>query len=294
MSSESPNDLRALRARIRNALPTLPGSEALLHWLDGLPLPTGPAAEDLRLEVSVSADVQRVTLSATAPAAYLVTRTARFLAEADVSDKEMAFFASAFQELEPARLGSWIEIGPLGIDGGWLMPGPMLLDAARAFVPAGEPQEQLLEWTRKHDITTCLLIKRSVGDHAPYTELVLPLPGGDVRSQLSLAQQGFEAMGALGLPEAVSRAVARHSRGAMSLSAWLVPDGLAKAGILLTGPDPELQSALMQALSVPEGELDRFNAALGRAGPDRIEVQELADGVELELHFSLTAPEPTD
>ncbi len=292
MNELPPTDLRALRTRLRAALPTLPGTEALLHWLDGLPMPERPVGDDLRLEVAVSADVQRITLSASSPSSQLVTRTARFLAEADVSETEMRKFAQAYEDLEPDRLGSWLEIGPQGIDGGWQIPGPLSLDAVSSFAPEGEPRELLLDWARDHRIDTCLLIKRSVGETAAYTELLLPLPSGDARTQLAAALAGFDAVGAVGLPEAIREAVQRHARGPMALSAWLVPDGLAKVGLMLSNPGQELQMALLQAVGQPDADLDRFMVELGVVSPERIEIQELADGIELELHFGLGAVEP--
>jgi hypothetical protein len=293
MIDSKPNDLRALRTRLRGALPTLPGTEALLHYLDGLPMPERSEAGDLRVEVAVSADVQRITLSATAPASQLLTRTARFLAEADVTDAEMQHFAKACDQLEPDRLGSWLEIGPQGIDGGWLMPGPLTLEAVRAFAPEGEPHEQLMAWASDHGIETCMMIKRSVGETAAYTELLLPLPSGDARTQLEAALAGFDAVGAVGLPQGFRDAVQRHARGPMALSAWLVKDGLAKIGLMLTTPTTELQMSLLEAAGQADAELDRFMAELGEVVPQRMEIQELADGIELELYFSLGAAEPT-
>lgn len=293
MIDSTPTDLRALRTRLRAALPTLPGTEALLHYLDGLPMPERAEAGDLRVEVAVSADVQRITLQATAPANQLVTRTARFLAEADVSDEEMKHFAQAYDQLEPDRLGSWLEIGPQGIDGGWVMPGPLPLDAVQAFAPEGEPREQLLAWAKDHGIDSCLLVKRSVGETAAYTELLLPLPAGDARTQLAAAVAGFDAVGAVGLPQGFREAVQRHARGAMALSAWLVPDGLAKIGLMLAAPSTELQMSLLLAAGQADADLDRFMVELGEITAERIEIQELADGIELELHFGLGAAVPT-
>ncbi len=287
-------DLRSARNRLRNALPTVPGVDALLHWLDGVPTGTVAQESAMHLSASVSANIQRISLYAWAAAPALVARTARFLAEAEVSETEMLRFAAAFGALEPDRVGSWIEIGPLGIDGGWIMPGPIDLQQAQTFLPPGSPRDNLLAWARRHDISNCLQLRRAVGEQAAYSEVLLPMPAGDPRHQMAMAMQAIEAMGAEPIPLEIRQDMLRLNRGPVLLSAWLVPDGLAKVGVQLPGPAPELQTLLLQAIAQPESDLDLFTAALGANGPDRIEIQELASGLDVELHFDLSDLAPTD
>lgn len=281
---------RLVRARIRTALPELAGLDALLHWLDGLP----QGASELQLHLAASADVERVTLSVVGPMSNLLGRTARYLAEAGVSEHELHQLAATCEVLQSDMLGSWVEAGPAGIDGGWILPGPWPLASVRDLLPNGESTEQLCAWAAAHELGQCLLLKRAVGDQAAYTELMLPMPPGTVRSQLACASEAAAMLGAEGWPEPLLAAVERHARGPMALSAWLVPDGLAKLGLLLQGPAPELQAELLALLGEPEAAVDRLTAALGSAGPTHIELQELPEGLDLELHFGLGEPSPVD
>lgn len=281
---------RLVRARVRAALPELAGLDALLHWLDGLP----QGASDLQLHLAASADGERVTLSAVGPTSTLLGRTARYLAEAGVNEHELQRFATACEALQPDVLGSWVEVGPAGIDGGWILPGPWPLASFRDLLPEGESTEQLCTWAETHKLEGCLLLKRAVGDQAAYTEVVLPMPAGTVRRQLACVSEAADMLGAEGWPEPLLTAVERHARGPMALSVWLVPDGLAKLGLVLQGPAPELQAELLALLGEPEAAADRLTAALGSAGPTHIELQELSEGLDLELHFGLGEPSTVD
>jgi hypothetical protein len=283
-------ELRLVRARIRAALPELAGVDALLHWLDGLPQGT----PDLQLHLAASANVERVTLSAVGPTATLLGRTARFLAEAGVSEHELRRFATACEALQPEVLGSWVEVGPAGIDGGWVLPGPWPLASVRDLLPEGESTDQLWAWASAHEVEQCLVLKRAAGEQALYVELVLPLPPGSVRSQFVCAADAADRLGAEGWPQPLRDAVEHHARGALALSVWLVPDGLAKLGLWLPGPAPELQAALLGLLGEPEAAADQLTAALGSAGPTQLELQELPEGLDLELHFGLGEPPSVD
>ncbi len=280
-----------LRARVLQAVATLPlhnrpDAAAFGEWLAMLPQPVRGAVDELEYTATLTADLQRLTLRAAASPAMLTLRTARYLGAAAAPDDEVEQFALMSERMAPALLGPWLEVSPLGVDGGWQVPVELNLSIAAEFAPPSEALTALLAWADTCGVQHCTGLKRAVGAAAPYTEMVVPLPQGDALHQMTAFLLAAETMGAPTPPESVRRAIMRQVQGPMALSVWLLGEGLGKLGIMLPFPDAELVESLLPT-GTDRAALLKFQNALQSSGPAAVEWQYVADGPTVELHYAV-------
>lgn len=265
------------------------GIEVLYGWLDGQPLPEDdPAVGEASLVVALAADVSRVTwYAAGAPDAF-AEATGAFLAEAGATEEALHTLADAGKALEPARVGSWVELSDEDLDGGWYLPVSLPFQRARNYAPPGAVTEALGVWARRCGAVAAAQLRRSVEDERPRTELTIPLPGGDAAQQRSLAKQAFAAVGAPWFASDVERALASVPAGQLALVVALTRAGLQRAGVLapasaLSGFD----EILRRAARGQEETLAAFDEAMGGDGPQWVTISQYAQGLGIELLYEL-------
>ena len=267
--------------------------EAIRAWLAALPAPRLGAWPDLALATAITFDQQRLTLRAAGATMRMAGPTRGFLESAGGAGPELRALDHVLADLDPIALGSWLETGPQGVDGGWFLPAPMHLDQILTLLPVSDARDGLLDWARGLGIDQCLGLRRSVNAAAPYTELTLPLPDGDALEQVTRILLLFEALDVPTPPEAVRRALLREVETPLAVSAWLLPEGLAQLSILIHDPGEALLTALGVAVGHPLDRLRPFTNALGAGHqPMAVELQRTADAWVAELHVEVREHEP--
>lgn len=273
------------------------GAAMLGRWLESLPLPEPDVLlDEVTLSVVVASDLQRLAVRAVGPSPLLGPHAVRFLEQAGADDDERARLAAAVDQLAPDRMGTWLEIGPEGADGGWLLRGPLPMVAVRPFLPDGEGSDLLMDWAARHDIDACLALQRSVNQGTPYIEITVPLPrsltglpGDDARHQLTAALLAFEVLGAPVPPESVRRAVMAHAEGPMRLTVWLAEPGPARVGMRVPEPNEALVRAFCEAAgAADEAALAAFTVVAGLGAAAWAETFRHATGLGAELQYALT------
>jgi hypothetical protein len=286
------------RQDLLNALSLLPGHpraerDAIESWLNALPAPRLGQWPDMALAASVTLDQKRLTLRAAGATQRMAASTRAFLQQAGGAQEELARLDMALAQLDPLVLGSWLEIGPQGVDGGWFLPSPMQVSDAISLLPEGDAVNAVLLWAAEHEIDVCLGVRRSVNAAAPYADLTLPLPDGQAHEQLAAALLLFDAMGAPTLPEALRRAIMRDLESPLAISAWLLPEGLAQLSVLIHDPSEELLTAAGIACGVSAEGIRPFVNACGPGQvPMALEIQRTAEGLQAELHLEVREAEP--
>jgi hypothetical protein len=248
---------------------------------------------DLALAASVTLDQRRLTLRAAGATLRMAQSTRAFLQLAGGAPEELVALDDALRVLDPIVLGSWLETGPQGVDGGWFLPSPMDLADVLMLLPASDALTVLLAWAAEQGIDLCLGVRRSVNAAAPYTEIILPLPDGAAHEQLAATLVLFDRLGARTLPEPLRRAILRELDAPLAVSAWLLPEGLAQLNVLIHDPGEALLAAAGVACGAHAESLRPFVHA---CGPDQLpmalELQRTADGLQAELHIEVREAEP--
>lgn len=286
------------RQELLNAIALLPGHSpaeraAIDVWLQALPAPRMGQWPDMALAASVTLDQRRLTLRAAGATLRMVQATRTFLQQAGGDPAELAALDHALQTLDPIVLGSWLEVGPQGVDGGWFLPSPMHLGEIASLLPQSDALEGLLRWAMDNGVDQCLGVRRSVNAAAPYTDLTLPVPDGLAHEQLAATLVLFDALGAKTLPEPLRRAILRELEAPLAISAWLLPEGLAQLSVLIHDPSDALLAAAGVACgTTAEGIRPFVNACGPGQVPMALEIQRTADSLQAELHLEVREAEP--
>ncbi|MEZ4266664.1 MAG: hypothetical protein R3F39_09825 [Myxococcota bacterium] len=282
-----------IRDRMLAGLRTLPlaaddDAEILVSWLEIQPEPESPReADPTTWTVGLSSDGSRLTWYAAGLTEAFVPTIGEFLMEAGASGEELEGMAAAGQHLEPTAAGSWVELSAGGLDGGWFFPSPAPLAKARAYAPQHAVTAQLLDWARRCSAQAAAQFRRSVTPGEEVSELLLPIPGRDRAQDLDLAKHALEMLGAPWFRTDVARALVDADDTSRLLVVGLNGAGLARAGVLLTEPSPRAARALaLLAAGTSPSALDRFEAALGVAGPQWVAAIQRPEGFSVELYYS--------
>lgn len=281
------------RGRMIAALRTLAlagedAAEVVVGWLEVQPEPEEPGQPDpTTWTVGLASDGARLTWYAAGLAEEFVPTIGAFLMEAGASGEELEAMAAAGEHLAPTATGSWVELSTAGLDGGWFFPSPAALAGARAYVAQHPASARLLEWARRCSAQTVVQFRRSVTPGEETSELLLPIPGRDRAQDLDLAKHALETVGAPWFQPQVARALADADDSGRLLVVAFGTHGLARAGVLLDAPSPATARSL--ALAAPGASaalLDRFEAALGVAGPQWVAAVQRPEGLSVELYYS--------
>ncbi len=291
MSTDARDDRRTRMEEAIEAteLADLEDIDVLYEWLDGQPLPEDdPGVGEASLVVALSADVRRVTWYAAGPPEAFAEATGAFLAQAGATEEALSTLADAGKALEPARVGSWVELSEEDLDGGWYLPVSIPFQRARNYAPPGAVAEALGVWARRCGAAAAAQLRRSVEEERPRTELTIPLPGGDAAQQRSLAQQAFAAVGAPWFGADVERALSTVPAGQLALVVALTRAGLHRAGVLApTASLAGLDELVGRVAAGQEETLEAFDEALGGGGPQWVAISQYAQGLGIELLYEL-------
>jgi hypothetical protein len=285
--------LMELRFKMKMALlDNLPwvaeAQEALLdRWLDSVPLILGYDDEDLvEYEVAVTADLQRLTLRAAGEASRYIPALAQFFQEVGAQEAEMTQLSQLGEQLQPATLGSWLEVRPDALDGGWYFPMTLPLTAALAVAHPTDSAQSLAAWAKSYGVETSTGLGHSMGGGYPRTEIQLLLPGEAIAAQLEAGLQLFEALDAPALPSIAIAALEELSPPGLVASVWLTAEGIAKVGLLSPQPPTKLIIQLCIAAGINQDDaLAAFQGTLDVAGPNFVECQQVAEGLNVEVHY---------
>jgi hypothetical protein len=181
------------RLRLQVSLSSVPVVEEwmdtpLTRWFDSVPLPPDmPDGELPELVVSLASDARLLRWRAGGAPVAVVPRLVDYLRRAGALPIDFRRLDELGQALEPALVGSWIEVRPGAVATGWFVSDRMALAGLGELL--GEP------WLEPVGDGVCLEIRRSVGDD-PIVDVVIELAGQGSDEKRAAAR---DAMARLGL-----------------------------------------------------------------------------------------------
>jgi hypothetical protein len=243
----------------------------LTRWFDSVPLPPEmPDGEAPELVVSLGSDARLLRWRAGGAPAGVVPRLVDYLRRAGALPSDFRRLDELGQALEPAVVGSWIEVRPGAVATGWFVSDRMALARAREIL--GET------WLEPIGDGVCLEIRRSVGAD-PITWVVIELAGaesekrgaaGDVLARLGLA---FDHHAAASLGGELALGL-RARRGRVVSSCLVASRPSAGA--------EQVCAAMGMELSPAVGAVER---AIGAGELVHVEVERSADGAAVVLEY---------
>lgn len=216
----------------------------LTRWLDSVPLPMEmPDGQSPALVVALGSDGNLVRWSSGGDPGGVIPKLTDYLRRSGALPGDFQRVDEAGQGLEPAEVGSWIEIRPKKLITGWYFEDRMATASVRALLREGEWMEMAG--------THCLRVARSVGAD-PVTDVVIELLGDDRDGRLAAAAGAFARMGVpfdlSSVPEGLGAALAIGARargGAIeSVSVVAAHPGAAGVSALCTAVGAPMVPAL--------------------------------------------------
>jgi hypothetical protein len=271
------------------------GDAALLErWLASAPLSLEVEPnQEVVFGSAVSADGvrRRYTLDAGA-SAYLKPALALFDA-LGVDPDAVRAVRQLVEDAGVARLGTWVDEGEDRATFGWSLPSGLLLDTALALAPDSDARKVVSTWARKEGAAFVRRFEHAVGPRAMDGELAqVVIPLGAFETALGAAQRAFETVGAPWPEEVVDATLAVFSPTSLELTLTLTPDGVERIGLIAPAPSRELVLAACDLLSddaeAGDERLAHYEAVLGAAAPEAVELAIGRDGFEVLVHLSVS------
>ncbi len=268
-------------------------------WLQGLPLPEPGATVDpvLHLGVeltpgrSLTEGFERRVFTAGGLVGPMIAPSADFLGDAGAMADEVELIGDLGPVVRPDLLSTWWMLREHAHDVGWTMHGQLDPHAAARAIDLEEHCQALLQLTDDEPDVRVVAIGRSTGAGDPVVQLRMLIDDTDGDAAAATATRCLAAFDAP-LPDdgTLGRALALAEGCPVGVVLWLLPDGLARAGLTFGAAD----DALVVALADHEGWADRLDAvaatraALSGDGGEVTVTVELftdADGPGTTLHL---------
>lgn len=265
-------------------------ANALKEWLEAIPT-IGDFADnqDAKLQVSLTADLQRLTWRSSGKTTGFFPKMQQFLANSSIPDAARTLMVQMGNQLEPETVGMWIELMQENLDIGCFFPGSLPLQRVLAFANASSTREALQSWTNRANCNVCTEFGLSLGGGSYILTFLIPLSGSTAMEQLNLGLEAFSTLNAPALPQQVTDLLEANAKLDLLLSVWLGHDGLTKIGLLIPHPDTDL---MLRLCSIGgrnnDQDLAKFEGGLGVQQPAYIECQQLATGFGVELHYEVS------
>jgi len=266
-------------------------------WSESFPPIDGlTAGMAIEFEVSTSLSMEKLKWRTCGPQNMFIQRMVDFFFDVGASESEIDRLNNVGALIEPAKIGSWIEMSDKqGMDGGWYFPVEMPADKAIQAADAGEAIDKVKEWIQKHKIEACFSIGRDMGAMPPrQTAMKVHLPGNS-EQQLNIALDAFKMFGFPALPDDAVAALRGSSPASVSLSVITCSEGFVQIGIMTSKPSKDLIAKLCEITkSDKRAELDTFEKSLGADAPAFVEYQHLMksfgygvykEGFDVILHY---------
>jgi hypothetical protein len=172
----------------------------LTRWLDSIPLPMEmPDASSPPVRVTLGGDGRRVRWEAGGPPEGVIPKLVEYLRRAGATPGDFQRIDQAGQALEPAVVGSWIEVRPGSIETGWYLEDRLPTERLAELLSEGA-------WLRELGDGWCTRVTRGIRDSPATqvtTEVTIDLAGEDRAARLAAAATALDRAG-LALEQAAS------------------------------------------------------------------------------------------
>jgi len=257
-------------------------------WTTSIPA----AATDLSLTLSTTPDMSELTWRVIGPQQALIQEMVDFFWNVGAPDEEIDRLNNIGGVINPALIGSWIDMSTLGgMDGGWIFPGEMAINDGLEACDEGEARTKLDNWLKNNSIATGILLARDMGASPPrQTEIRIALPF-DFPKNFEMIQTALKAFSVPEIPSDYQKGIKKWQPKKIELSVVTSSEGFVRIGLIF--PDPT--SEIVDALGGHNRPFMDFQKNIKRE-PSFIEVQYLMsgfgyavyqEGYKIKLHYAL-------
>lgn len=258
-------------------------------------IPANAPSSDLTLSLSTTPDMSELTWRVTGPQQVLIQDMVDFFWNVGAPDEEIDRLNNIGGVINPAVIGSWIDMSTLGgMDGGWIFPGEMTIMDGLEACDEGPARKKLEDWVKQHNLHSGVLLARDMGASPPrQTEIRLPLPH-DFAKNFDLLTNALKTFSVPEITSDYQKAIRKWSPTKIELSVVTSSEGFVRVGIIFSDPTPEV----VEALGGHNRPFMDFQKNIKKQ-PSTIEIQYLMEGFgyavyqegyKIKLHYTLQSP----
>jgi len=252
-----------------------------------------PASEaDLTLSLSTTPDMSELTWRVTGPQQVLIQDMVDFFWNVGAPDEEIDRLNNIGGVINPAVIGSWIDMSTLGgMDGGWIFPGDMAIHDGLDACDEGPARNKLEDWLKASSITNGVLLARDMGASPPrQTEIRISL-ANDFPKNFDLIIGALKSFSVPEMPSDYQKAIRKWCPKKIEFSVVTSSEGFVRVGLIFPEPNTEI----VEALAGHNRPFMDFQRNIKKQ-PSHIEVQHLMsgfgyavyqEGYKIKLHYAL-------
>jgi len=210
-------------------------------WTTSIP----PSATDLTLTLSTTPDMSELTWRVIGPQQALIQEMVDFFWNVGAPDEEIDRLNNIGGVINPAYIGSWIDMSTLGgMDGGWIFPGEMAIHDGLEACDEGDARTKLETWLKNNGITTGILLARDMGASPPrQTEIRISL-ANEFAKNFELIVSALKSFSVPEMPSDYQKAIKKWAPKKVELSVVTSSEGFVRIGLIFPDPSHDVVDTL--------------------------------------------------
>jgi len=210
-------------------------------WTTSIP----PTATDLALSLATTPDMSELTWRVIGPQQALIQEMVDFFWNVGAPDEEIDRLNNIGGVINPAYIGSWIDMSTLGgMDGGWIFPGEMAIHDGLEACDEGDARAKLENWLKNNGISNGILLARDMGASPPrQTEIRIAL-SHDFPKNFELIVNALKCFSVPEMPSDYQKTIKKWGPKKVELSVVTSSEGFVRVGLIFPDPSHEVVETL--------------------------------------------------
>jgi len=257
-------------------------------WTTSIPA----SATELQLSLSTTPDMSELTWRVIGPQQSLIQEMVDFFWNVGAPDEEIDRLNTIGGVINPAYIGSWIDMSTLGgMDGGWIFPGDMAINDGLEACDEGEARTKLENWMKNNGVTTGVLLARDMGASPPRQTEIRIVLNHEWAKNFEMIVSALKAFSVPELPGDMKKGLQKWQPKKAELSVVTSSEGFVRVGLIF----PEPTADVVDALAGHNRPFMDFQKNIKKE-PSFLEIQYLMsgfgyavyqEGYKIKLHYAL-------
>ncbi|HAS42105.1 MAG TPA: hypothetical protein DCS93_16625 [Microscillaceae bacterium] len=190
------------------------------------------------------------------------------------------------ETLQPARLGSWLEINSLGVNAGWFFPVEMSMEGLLDTIKNTTHKKILTRWVNIQNKVTCVGYGESLLSPVIHQMEFQFEPSLPFTNQFHMALNLVDFLEIPPFHGQLLNILKRYEAQELVVSLWLSPQGVLKFGIRVLNPSVKLMIAFFVLAGLDQAGEDKLAVMHGIFEQIAwVELQQTADGLCSEVGY---------
>jgi hypothetical protein len=197
------------------------------------------------LSLSTTPDMSELTWKVIGPQQSLIQEMVDFFWNVGAPDEEIDRLNTIGGVINPAFIGSWIDMSTLGgMDGGWIFPGDMTIHDGLEACDEGDARTKLENWLKNNNITGGILLARDMGASPPrQTEIRIALTY-DFNKNFDIIVNALKSFSVPEIPSEYQKAIKKWAPKKIELSVVSSSEGFVRIGLIFADPPHDVVDSL--------------------------------------------------